>query len=362
MAEAMFLDAIDRLRGAGKYSTSVPAMDGALKPNDLLDAADELYRGNEPDNLVVSSGAIQFSIGNEVLRLQPGEMSRVSGAAEFSADVTCLAAFDEQMAVGLEVGEVRIVGGPFDGMVIDRVGDRSTKAPVAAHFENAETLLLALGSQVHPPSAWKRDLMERGASGSIWRIDLSSGKASLLCDHMAFPYGITIVNEGAILVSESWRHRIVGISPKRQRVVVDDLPFYPARISATAAGELLVCGFAPRRQLFEFILRERSFLQRMMSDIPEQYWMAPALSSGRNCWEPLQQGQIRHHGIMKPWSPTKSYGLLATMDVTGRFLRSIHCRAGGVRHGITSAIELGSRIIMTSKGGGVLLAAPGREA
>jgi hypothetical protein len=358
----MFLDALDRLRGAGKYSTSVPPMDGALKPNDALDAAEELYRGKEPDNLVVSSGTIHFTIGNAVVRFHPGEMPRVSDAAEFSAAVTCLAAFDEQMAVGLEIGEVRIVGGRFDGMVIDRVGDRSTKAPVAAHFENAKTLLLALGSQVHPASAWKRDLMEGGASGSVWRIDLSSGKASVLCDHMAFPYGITLMDGEAVFVSESWRHRIVDVSSKRQRVVVDDLPFYPARISATASGEVLVCGFAPRRQLFEFILHERQFLRRMMSDIPEQYWMAPALSSGSDYWEPLQQGQIRHHGILKPWSPTKSYGLLATMDGAGRFLRSIHCRAGGVRHGITSAVELGSQIIMTSKGGGMVLAAQAREA
>jgi hypothetical protein len=48
---------------------------------------------------------------------------------------------------------------------------------------------------------------------------------------------------------------------------------------------------------------------------------------------------------------------VATMDVAGRFLRSLHCRAGGLRHGITSAIESGSQIIITSKGGGMVLAA-----
>lgn len=357
----MFLNAVDRLRGAGKYSTSVPAMDGALKPNDALDAADELYRGTEPDNLVGFDGAVHFSIGNEVVRLDLGEVRRVSRAASFCADVTCLAAFDEQLAVGLETGEVRILGGRFDGAMIDGVGDRPTKAPVAARFENTQTLLLALGSQKNPPSAWKRDLMEGGASGSVWRIDLSSGKSKLLCDHMAFPYGIDLTLGGAILVAESWKHRIVDISSERPRVVVDDLPFYPARIAAASSGDVLVCGFAPRRQLFEFILREKRFLRRMMSEIPERYWMAPALSSGSDFWEPLQRGQIRQHGILKPWSPTKSYGLLATMDVAGRFLRSIHCRAGGLRHGITSAIEFGSQTIMTSKGGGVVLAAQARE-
>lgn len=359
----MIRSVLDRLRGAGRFSTSVPAMDGALKPNDALDAADELYRTTEPDNLVESGGAVHFSIGGEVVRLRPDEATpRVTRVVGFSSGVTCLADFGEQMAVGLERGEVRIVGGRFDGMVINRVGDRPTKAPVAACFENADTLVLALGSQLHSPSAWKRDLLEGGASGSVWRIDLPSKKASLLIEQMAFPYGIALVNRGEIFVSESWRHRIVSISSTQVRTIVDDLPFYPGRISATSAGEVLVCGFAPRRQLFEFILRERKFLQRMMSDIPEKYWMAPALSGATNCWAPLQQGQIRHHGILKPWSPTKSYGLLATMDMEGRFVRSIHCRAGGNRHGITSAVELGSRVIMTSKGGGMILSSQGREA
>ena len=357
----MFLDIVDWLKGSGRYSTSVPAMDGALKANDALDAADELYRGTEPDNLVCFGGTLHFSIANEVLRLDLGEVPGARSAAEFRADVTCLAAVDEQLAVGLESGEVRILGGRFDGMMIDRVGDRCTKAPVAARFENAQTLLLALGSQDYAPSAWKRDLMEGNASGSVWRIDLSSGKSKLLCDQMAFPYGIEVVSGGAILVSESWRHRILDISSGQPRVVADDLPFYPARITTTASGDVLVCGFAPRRQIVEFILREKKFLERMISDIPERYWMAPALSSGGDYWEPLQRGQVRHHGVLKPWSPTKSYGLVATMDTEGRFLSSIHCRAGGFRHGITSAIEYGSQIIMTSKGGGTVLATQARE-
>lgn len=358
----MFLSVADWLKGSGKHSISVPVMDGALKPNDALDAADELHRGVEPDNLAVSGRAVHFSIGHKILSLDPENSGRATPVGELSAEVTCLAAVDDQLAVGLETGEVRILGGRFDGAVINRVGDRPTKAPVALHFENGHSLLLALGSQIHSPAGWKRDLMEGNACGSVWRIDLASGESRLLCDRMAFPYGIAITLGGAILVAESWKHRIVDISRGAPRVVVDDLPFYPARLATTSTGDVLVCGFAPRRQLVEFVLREREFLRRMMSEIPEQHWMAPALGSGTDYWEPLQQGQIRHHGVLKRWSPTKSYGLVATMDPSGRFLSSSHCRAGGARHGITSAIESGSRIVMTSKGGGVVLAMPAREA
>lgn len=350
------------IAGSGKDSISVPAMDGALKPNDALDLAEEIVTEHEPDNLVCFGDAIYFSSGNKVCRLDMAAVPIVRGLHQFASNVTCLAAFDEQLAVGFEAGQVRILGGAFDGLAIERVGERPTKAPVAACFENSHTLLLALGSQIHPASGWKRDLMERNSTGSVWRIDLASGQARLLCDNMAFPYGIAVTSGGSILVSESWRHRIVDISKQHLRVVVDDLPFYPARLAPTSAGNVLVCGFAPRRQLVEFVLREDQFLRRMLAEVPEQYWMAPALNSGTDCWEPLQGGQIRHHGVLKPWGPTRSYGLVATMDASGRFLASLHCRAGGVRHGTTSAIESGSRIVVTSKGGGVIVTAAIREA
>jgi len=346
----------DRLKGSGEHSISVPAMDGALKPNDALDDADEIHECDAPDNLVWYDGAAHFSSGNKVLRLEMGGSPCALGVEEFASEVTCLAAFEGQLAVGLEAGKVQLVGGRFNGLTLDRVGDRSMRSPVAACFENAHTLLLALGSQLHPPSSWRRDLMQGCVSGSVWRLDLGSGQSTLLCDRLAFPYGITLMSSGAILVSESWKHRIIDISTRQPRVIINDLPFYPSRLAATSAGDVLVCGFAPRRQLVEFVRREPQFLRRMMLEVPEKHWIAPALNSGADCWEPLQGGQVRQQGVMKPWSPTMSYGLVATMDVSGQFRTSMHCRAGGVRHGITSAIECGGRVVLTSKGGGVVLA------
>lgn len=346
----------DWLTGSGQHAISVPAMDGALKPNDALDEAQELYRCDAPDNLVLFEEGVHFSSGNKVFRLELGASSCAIGIKSFDSDVTCLSALDDQLAVGLASGEVRMVGGPFNGLTLNRVGDRATKAPVATCFESSRSLLLALGTQVHSSAAWKTDLMQGGASGSIWRIDLPTGQAALLADGLGFPYGITLTAGGGILVAESWKHRIVDISKGKPRVVVDDLPFYPSRLAATAAAELLVCGFAPRRQLVEFVRREPEFLRRMMREVPERLWIAPALSCGRDCQEPLQGGRVRQQGVVKPWSPSMSYGLVATMEASGQFQASMHCRAGGSRHGITSAIEYDGRQLVTSKGGGVVLA------
>lgn len=350
----------DWIRGTGKFAVSVPAMDGALKPNDALDGATARHECPAPDNLVMYEACVHFSSGRQLLRLD-GSLGAVHELAVFDSEITCLAGSDKSLAVGLDEGRVLIRGGAFDGKSFDRVADRKIVCPVAAIFETADTLLLCLGSQHNRPSRWRSDLLEGNRSGSVWRINLADGAASLVQDQLAFPYGIAKTSTGKVLVSESWRHRILDLTGPNVGVVVDDLPFYPARLVDTHDHDLLLCGFAPRRQLVEFILHEREFLRRMMAEVPERYWMAPALSSGKDFLEPLQGGQIRHHGILKSWSPTKSYGLLTRMDYTGRFLQSFHCRAGGSRHGITSAVDLGASVLTTAKGGGLLLSIADQE-
>lgn len=353
----MHLGLLDWWTGSGRYAVSVPAMDGALKPNDRLDEALVVYRASGVDNLVVAGGAAYFSAGREVFRLELDQEPLVRPVSSFGSEVTSLAGMGTHLAIGLNDGGICLTGGQLEGGVIATLGDRPAKAPVALQFENERTLLVALGSQRHRPSEWRRDLMERGASGSVWRVDLPSGRSTLLADGMAYPYGIALTDRGSILVSEAWAHRIVNVSTDAGEIVIDDLPFYPSRLSAGPAGTIVVCGFAPRRQLVELVLRETRLRQRMLAEIPERYWMAPGLNSGLDEKEPFQSGQVRRHGAPNPGAPTRSYGLVAFLNPSGGFERSLHSRAAGDRHGTTSAIVVGSSVLVTAKGGGVLLKA-----
>lgn len=346
---------VDWLTGSGKHAVSVPAMDGALRPNDRLDAAQPLHVQPGVDNVVVSGESILFSVDGSVVRMLLTQQNCLHNEATFPSDVTCLSATGDLIAVGLDAGGVRIFGRRFPSAAILQLDGRPATAPVALHFEDEDTLLIALGSQKYRPSDWRRDLMDRNASGSVWRMHLPSSRATLLADDLAYPYGIAVTKEGAILVSESWAHRIIELSSGEKRVLVDDLPFYPARLSMAPDGNVVLAGFAPRCQLVEFVLREKRLRSRMIAEIPEPYWMSPALSSGQDCWEPLQEGQVRRHGVLKPWAPTRSYGLVATMHPSGRFVESYHCRAGGRWHGTTSAVAVDSSMFVTAKGGGGLL-------
>jgi hypothetical protein len=63
-------------------------------------------------------------------------------------------------------------------------------------------------------------------------------------------------------------------------------------------------------------------------------------------------------GIHKPWSPTRSYGLVVRLDPNLRPVASFHSRANGRRHGITSLVERNRRVFVTSKGGNAILSLP----
>jgi hypothetical protein len=60
-------------------------------------------------------------------------------------------------------------------------------------------------------------------------------------------------------------------------------------------------------------------------------------------------------GIHKPWSPSRSYGLVVKLDAQLRPVASLHSRANGRRHGITSVAEVGGRVFAASKGGNAIL-------
>jgi hypothetical protein len=114
--------------------------------------------------------------------------------------------------------------------------------------------------------------------------------------------------------------------------------------------------FAPRSQLVEFVLSEDRFRRRMIREIDADYWVAPCLRSGATPLEPTQQGGVRQLGVLKPWSPSRSYGLVARLDPAFRPVTSLHSRAHGRRHGVTSCLMVGNQLYFAAKGDGVVAA------
>lgn len=342
----MMLDPIlDIFRGK---ALTIPPLDGAFRPNTALDDAEIIAALTEPDNLVAAGSRLLASSGNAVVALAAGSEPVV--VETFASPVSALAVSPSgELTVGLESGKLVIAGKEMSL-------PPEIRCITALTYASDDTLWLANGSAGHSPSEWTADLMQKGASGSIWKRQPDDANFRKVAGGLAFPYGLHPVENG-LIVSESWRHQLVrfdGAGGNRSTALTH-LPGYPARLSPAADGGAWLCLFAPRNRLIEFVLQETHYRADMIEQVPREFWIAPALSSNRSFLEPLQCGAIRTMGIHKPWSPSRSYGLVVKLDKEmPRF--SLHSRANGTRHGVCSVVEKEGRLFVASKGGDSVLA------
>ena len=355
---SFFSRAFDTWRGRGAQAVTVPAMDGALHPNQRIEEAPVLIEALAPDNLVQAGGRALFSTGAEVHLLRTDGAPSARCFARIDRPVSALAAHPSgAVAIGL-AGRIELRGGARDGKRFTEIGGRALTCPVALAFADETTLIVALGSEQNPPERWKHDLMERNASGSVWRLDLDSAEAVCLADRLAWPCGLLPDADGSVLVSESWRNQLLRVRQgARAQAALTDIPGYPAGLSPAGDGDgTWLAVFAPRSQLVEFVLRERAYREQMMREVDPALWIAPALSSGLSSREPMQVGGLMQLGIRKPWAPSRSYGLVIRLDSRAEPQFSFHSRADGRRHGVTSAVETGGRLLAASNGGDVIVA------
>lgn len=350
----------DAFLGRGEHAVTVPTMDGALQPNQVLDAARSAHCIPQPDNLTVHGDRLYVTSGNSLYRWNPDTVA-CELLNTFDATITSMVSLDgETVLVGLDDGRLQFFGGTSSGREIGKIGAYRAQCPTAILKIDGDRVVVAEGSARHRCSEWRHDLMAGERSGSVWLLDLKNSSARCLASGFAYPNGLARGSADSIVVSESWRHRLVSVPLEggSLAVLVADLPGYPGRMTPAHGGGHWLCVFAPRSQLVEFVLREPKFLRRMVAEVPEGYWVAPALSSGRDFKEPLQGGAIKSMGILKPWAPTRSYGLVVHLDASLAPASSLHSRADGRRHGITSAVEWCGELWMASRGGDEIVVTP----
>ena len=343
----------DRLLGRGDAAITVPVLDGALKSNNLLEDAVVFATLEAAQDLASDGQRLFVADGQRVLCYAgdtPQEVQR------FDQPVTALACLPGGgIAVALAGREVRIVGGPFDGRRWASVGSAAFNAVNAISASADGRLLVTDGSVAQPTDQWKHDLMNLGRSGRVIELTLADGTAREIATGLAHAFGACVAG-GAVWASESWRHRVMAFSPgQRPQAVTDSLPGYPSRLSPATGGGYWVTCFTLRTQLVEFVLREHAFRKRMIEEIEPQYWIAPALNSGNTFLEPMQGAQLKTMGVVKPWAPPRSYGLVIRLNEQGQVRYSLHSRFDGKHHGVTAAVECGDYLYVLAKGCGRIL-------
>lgn len=343
----------DEFLGRGDAAITIPIFDGALKPNRLLDQVAQSWALPGAEDIATDGIDVFIADGSNLLRLN-GDASEV--VHQFEGRITALACVPGGgFAVALNGREVRTVG---TRQATRQWQEANGKPFVAVNALSATAdgrLLVTDGSTRRSCEHWCHDLMERGKSGRVLELNLDDGLARDVASGLAYAFG-ACTGAGGVWASESWRHRVMKYDDKgRGEVVLDELPAYPSRITAAAGGGFWLTAFAGRTQLVEFVLREDAYRKRMIAEVDPRYWIAPALNSGTTFLEPLQGAGVKMRGVIKPWAPPRSYGLVMKLSADGTILYSLHSRLDGHHHGVVAAVECASNLYVLSKGSGKLL-------
>ena len=351
-------------RGFDIDGSTVPPMDGPLRPNAALDAATKVLTLPNVDNLVAGPEDILCSVGSKLFALRKQQVGALTPVpiGKFDMPISALASDSAgALAIGLDGRGLMIQGGRHDGVVVEGPADNRFSCVTALCFASPDILLVANGSRHFSAADWKRDLMAKGATGSVWKVDLGDRKAAptKLADALRFPSGIAFDGK-QVLVSEAWGHSIRAMLVEGGKVgtVLSGLPAYPGRIVSAQDGGFWVAMFAPRNALVEFVLKEEAYLRRMTETIDPDYWIAPSLLAGRSFLEPIQGGTRKKLNMLKPWAPTWSCGLVAKCDAAMRPVSGFHSRADGNVHGVTSLCEKDSNLLVGAKGSGFVVSLP----
>lgn len=362
-------------RGFDTTSSAVPPMEGPLRPNTVLDGLPVALTLPDVDNLITTPDGLICSSGADLLYLKKagakGKKAKITKATlavaktkTLDASISALASDGTNaIAVGLDTGSVLIIGGPHDGTELRTLNGNPINCPTDLLFIGSDSLVISNGSTKFNPSQWKHDLMSKGESGSIWRVDLTAKPkteiAKKVADNLAFPMGLALRQDGGLYVSEAWNHRVIAvdIDGGNQHVVLEDLPAYPARLANAADGGFWLSMFAPRNPLVEFVLLEKLYRQQMMDTIDSDYWIAPNLAPSVSFLQPIQGGARKMLNRLKPWSPSFSYGLLSYCDAEMQPRSSLHSRADGTVHGINSLCEADGVLFIAAKGSGLIVTA-----
>ena len=343
---------------------AVPTLDGTLRPNSAIDQLSVLAESfQEPDDLAMDmEGNLYVSTKNRVLRLSGDrfkEMNVIIENEELSGGLNFHP--DGRLMVCVKGIGLALINKDGETTWIKEVSGQPIQCPNSAVVGPDGNIYITDGTTCQNSWGWVQDLMEKQSAGRLLRYSPNTKKCEVLISNLRYPNGIEISHDQQwLLLSESWNHTVsrypvTDIRPQTRDTVISNLPGYPGRIVSSNDGGYWMCIFAMRTALLEFVLTETKFRKEMMRTMEPCHWVAPALFSGEDHLEPLQGGGIKQLGIIKPWAPPRSYGLVIKMDEEFQIVESLHSRADGKRHGITGLCEHDGDLYIVSKGHGLIL-------
>ncbi|PID43642.1 MAG: gluconolactonase [Gammaproteobacteria bacterium] len=211
-------------------------------------------------------------------------------------------------------GEVTLLTDSADGQAFGFTDDLDIAQDGTIYFSDATTRW----------NVWnyKNDVLEMQPTGRLMTYDPATGQTRTLLDGLYFANGVALSsNEDFVLVNETWKYRIVrfwlkGPKAGTHDIFTDNLPGFPDGISGNRQGQFWLALFSPRNPLLDSV-HPYPWIKEQMSKLPE---------------------------FLKP--RPKKYGLIASLDESGRVTASYHDPQGTNVTGITSVEQAGDQLLL----------------
>src|SRR6201998_2647740 len=253
---------------------AIPSMDGALSPNERLDAfrpigerlpgADDVVAGRD--------GEIYVSAGNQVLKLSGDKFGRRDIAATFDGAAGGLALHPDGRLLVCVAGRglAAIDLTQPQPQWLEAVDGQALTGLTGVVAAANGAIFMVEGSTGRNPDDWCRDLLEKNHRGRLVRCEANLNGAAVLLRDLHYPYGVVLsADQQHVWWTESWIHGVSRAAIAGNRIatpepVLRNLPGYPARLHLDNAGCFYLGLFALRTHLIEFVLKEGDFRQAML--------------------------------------------------------------------------------------------------
>lgn len=327
----------------------IPPMDGGLRANDLLDQATVMCAGEDldPDDLIVrSDGAVVFTSGNALVTVEGADCRVV---ADVGGRAGALAELGDALVVAVEGHGLVRVGA--DGDVHDLCTDIVVRRCVTDMAVVGDQVLVTIGSDNLGSDEWSRGLLTDTEDGLLVRVN-ADGSSVVLAERLAWPAGIAVSGD-EVFVSLSLDYaierRALSDLGRPGKAFLRNLPAYPGRIRFGGDRVWVTAPYA-RNRMTEMFTDDRDMVQALLDRIHPDEWPVPRLRLDNPYRDLMQLGQLRVLGVLKPWAPPRSYGLVFTVDMNGLVRNSVHSRVDGRHHGVTGIALDAERVVLAVRG------------
>ena len=336
------------LRPGSVRRASIPPLEAGLRPNSRLDDSPVLLDdGGAPQDVAFLRGVLHVSEGTRVARVTGG---RAETVAELGGAVGALRAAGDDLLVAVAGrGLVRVTstGTVRDECTHDLVRQCVTDFAVLSDG----TCVVAVGSTDVAADRWSHELVAGRRSGRL--VAIRRTEAQVLDDGLGWPAGVASDGVGGFLLSLAMDHRVERrtlASPRAGAALAANMAGYPGRIRERAAGGWWIAMPYLRNRATELILGDDAIRADMAANVDPTLWLVPMLRSENVYRDPLQIGQQRVMGVLKPWAPPRAYGLALRLDPDGRIVESAHSRPDGSRKGVTGVAVREGGVVVACQG------------